>query len=110
MDPVIPVWANWNMGGTWLSTNIWEYYIFTKDNDFFKKGYPLLKGAVQFCLDWLVVDHAGKLITLAFYFAIENKIFQIRDTMAQHYTVVLADLAMIEQKFWTRQLKDPRRI
>ena len=59
-----PVWANWNMGGTWLSTNLWEHYIFTKDLDFLKNnGYPLMKGAAQFCLDWMVEDKDGKLIT-----------------------------------------------
>jgi alpha-L-fucosidase 2 len=59
-----PSWANWNMGGTWLSTYLWEHYIFTKDIDFLKdKGYPLMKGAAQFCLDWLVEDREGKLIT-----------------------------------------------
>ena len=59
-----PSWANWNMGGTWLSTNLWEHYIFTKDIDFLKNnGYPLMKGAAQFCLSWLVEDKEGKLIT-----------------------------------------------
>jgi alpha-L-fucosidase 2 len=59
-----PSWANWNMGGTWLSTNLWEYYTFTKDLDFLKnKGYPLMKGVAQFCLDWLVQDREGNLIT-----------------------------------------------
>ncbi len=59
-----PVWANWNMGGAWLSTHLWEHYIFTQDIDFLKdKGYPLMKGATQFCLSWLVEDGKGHLIT-----------------------------------------------
>jgi len=59
-----PVWANWYMGGTWLSTHLWEHYIFTQDKKFLKeKGYPLMKGAAQFCLEWLVEDKNGKLIT-----------------------------------------------
>ncbi|HEX3009966.1 MAG TPA: glycoside hydrolase family 95 protein [Bacteroidales bacterium] len=59
-----PVWANWNMGGTWLSTHLWEQYQFTMDKDFLRtKAYPLMKGAAQFCLDWLVEDSKGKLIT-----------------------------------------------
>ncbi len=59
-----PVWANWNMGGTWLSTHLWEHYIFTQDIDFLKdKGYPLMKGAAQFCLAWLIEDGKGHLIT-----------------------------------------------
>ncbi|MEZ4826069.1 MAG: glycoside hydrolase family 95 protein [Bacteroidia bacterium] len=59
-----PVWANWNMGGAWLSTHLWEHFLFTQDIDFLKnQGYPLMKGAAQFCLEWLVEDADGNLIT-----------------------------------------------
>lgn len=59
-----PNWANWNMGGTWLSTHLWEHYTFTKDLEFLRnEGYPLMKGAAQFCLEWMVEDKNGKLIT-----------------------------------------------
>jgi alpha-L-fucosidase 2 len=59
-----PVWANWNMGGTWLSTHIWEHYQFTQDISYLRNsGYPLMKGAAQFCLEWLVEDNKGQLIT-----------------------------------------------
>ncbi|MCJ7466980.1 MAG: glycoside hydrolase family 95 protein [Maribacter sp.] len=59
-----PKWANWNMGGTWLSSHLWEHYAFTLDRSFLEeKGYPLLKGAAQFCLDILMEDTNGQLIT-----------------------------------------------
>lgn len=59
-----PGWANWNMGGAWLSTHLWEHYVFTKDQNFLKnEAYPLMQGAAQFCLEWLVEDKNGKLIT-----------------------------------------------
>ncbi|MBK7104890.1 MAG: glycoside hydrolase family 95 protein [Ignavibacteriae bacterium] len=59
-----PVWANWNMGGAWLSTHLWEHYLFTKDETFLTDyGYPLLKGASDFCKNWLVEDKNGNLIT-----------------------------------------------
>jgi alpha-L-fucosidase 2 len=59
-----PNWANWNMGGAWLSTHLWEHYIFTRDSDFLKnEGYPVMKGAAQFCLEWLTEDKEGRLIT-----------------------------------------------
>jgi alpha-L-fucosidase 2 len=59
-----PMWANWNMGGTWLSTHLWEHYAYTQDIDFLRKdGYPLMKGASEFCLNWLVEDKNGRLIT-----------------------------------------------
>ncbi len=49
-----PMWANWNMGGAWLSTHIWEHYTFSLDKNFLKEYYPVLKGAAEFCLGWLV--------------------------------------------------------
>ena len=49
-----PMWANWNMGGAWLSTHIWEHYTFSLDQDFLREYYPVLKGAAEFCLGWLV--------------------------------------------------------
>ena len=52
-----PGWANWNMGGAWLSTHLWEHFLFTKDQNFLKnEAYPLMQGAAQFCLEWLVED------------------------------------------------------
>jgi len=59
-----PQWANWNMSGTWLSTHLWEHFMFTQDKVFLEtKGYPLMKGAAEFCLAWLVEDNNGYLIT-----------------------------------------------
>jgi alpha-L-fucosidase 2 len=49
-----PMWANWNMGGAWLSTHIWEHYTFTLDKNFLREYFPVLKGAAEFCLGWLV--------------------------------------------------------
>ena len=50
-----PEWSNWNMGGAWLCMNLWEHFAFTLDRDFLKQtAFPLLKGATEFMLDWLV--------------------------------------------------------
>lgn len=57
-----PSWACWNMGGAWVSTHIWEHYLFSKDKDFLKANYPALKGAAEFCLDWLI-EKNGRLMT-----------------------------------------------
>lgn len=57
-----PMWANWTMGGAWLSSHIWEHYLFTGDIEFLKEYYPALRGAAEFCLDWLV-ERDGVLVT-----------------------------------------------
>lgn len=59
-----PKWANWAMGGNWLSQHLWEHYQFTGDKKFLKEtAYPLMKGAALFSLDWLVEDKDGFLVT-----------------------------------------------
>lgn len=59
-----PSWANWNMGGAWLSTHLWEHYVFTQDIDYLKnEAYEIMKGAALFCLEWLIEDKNGNLIT-----------------------------------------------
>ncbi len=59
-----PSWACWNMGGAWISTHLWQHYQFTGDIDFLKnEAYPLLKGAAEFCVEWLVKDDKGDFIT-----------------------------------------------
>ena len=58
-----PMWACWNMGGAWIVQTLWEHYLFTGDMDYLKQvAYPLMKGAADFCLDWLV-EHKGELMT-----------------------------------------------
>lgn len=48
----------WVMGGAWLCTHIWSHYLYTKDLEFLKEMYPLLKESVQFFMDFLIeVDH-----------------------------------------------------
>lgn len=61
-----PMWACWNMGGAWLVQTLWERYLFTQDKQYLKTvAYPLMKGAADFCLGWLIDNpkHPGELIT-----------------------------------------------
>ncbi|MBC7923094.1 MAG: glycoside hydrolase family 95 protein, partial [Ferruginibacter sp.] len=59
-----PLYANWPMGGAWLSQHLWEHYQFTGDADYLKNtAYPLMREAALFCADWLVEDQNGKLVT-----------------------------------------------
>lgn len=46
----------WPLGGAWLSSFIWEHYLFTLCLSTLRKNFPVLEGAVEFCLDWLVPE------------------------------------------------------
>ncbi|MEU7713078.1 glycoside hydrolase N-terminal domain-containing protein [Micromonospora chalcea] len=57
-------WGMWQTGGAWLSTLIWDHYLFTGDSGFLQANYPALKGAAQFFLDTLVAHPTlGYLVT-----------------------------------------------
>jgi alpha-L-fucosidase 2 len=59
-----PAWANWPMSGAWLCQHLWEHYAFGGDVQFLREqAYPLMKGAAEFMLDWLVEDGQGHLVT-----------------------------------------------
>jgi len=67
--PADGIWGVWPMGAAWLSQHVWEHYRFTGDRKFLaERGYPLMKGAALFMLDFLVeapagTPAAGKLVT-----------------------------------------------
>lgn len=57
-----PLWANWNMGGAWITTHIWDRYTFNQDKEYLEKNYDALKGAAEFCMDWLI-EKDGHMMT-----------------------------------------------
>jgi alpha-L-fucosidase 2 len=60
-----PSWAIWMMGGVWLTQHVWEHFEFSQDMDFLRdRGWPLLRGCAEFCLDWLVDIGTGRLDTI----------------------------------------------
>jgi alpha-L-fucosidase 2 len=54
----------WPMGGAWLALHYWEHYRYGLDRAFLKsEGYPVMKEAAQFLLDFLIDDGHGHLVT-----------------------------------------------
>jgi alpha-L-fucosidase 2 len=49
-----PSWGAFTTGGAWLATHLWEHYRFTGDTTFLREYYPVMKGAAEFFLDFLV--------------------------------------------------------
>ncbi len=54
----------WPMMGAWFSSHLWEHYAYTGDRDWLVgEAYPIMKGAAEFYLDWLVRDRDGYWVT-----------------------------------------------
>lgn len=73
VHPITNVWgytspgeaAYWGMhtgAPAWICQHIGEHYRFTGDKEFLRENYPVLKGAVEFYMDWLTEDQESGLL------------------------------------------------
>ena len=48
-------WGMFPTGGAWLTTHLWQHYLFTADVAFLATHWPTMKGAAEFLLDYMQV-------------------------------------------------------
>ncbi|HVX67656.1 MAG TPA: hypothetical protein VHA11_13675, partial [Bryobacteraceae bacterium] len=93
-----PVWSFWPMAGGWLSQHLWEHYAFTGDREFLKRrAYPVMKGAAEFFLDWLV-EYKGRLVTCPST-SPENKFFTAEGKAVAVSAASTMDMAIVRDLF-----------
>ena len=46
-------WGMFPTGGAWLTTHIWQHYLFTGDKEFLEEYYPVIKGAADFLVSYM---------------------------------------------------------
>ena len=94
-----PTWANWQMSAAWLCQHLWEHYLFTEDKEFLRqRAYPLMKGAAEFCLQWLIDDGNGRLTTCP-SFSTENVFLTTVGKRAATSSGCTMDVALIRELF-----------
>jgi alpha-L-fucosidase 2 len=100
--PADGIWGVWPVGAAWLAQHPWEHYQFGGDKEFLKEqGYPLMRGAALFILDFLVeapegTPFAGKLVTNPSH-SPENA-FRTADGKSQMFTyAVTMDVEIIHE-------------
>ncbi|MCI2048550.1 MAG: glycoside hydrolase family 95 protein [Lachnospiraceae bacterium] len=55
----------WCMAGGWLCRHLWDHYLFSLDVDFLQnEAMPIIIGAVDFYLDWMVLLKDGTYTTI----------------------------------------------
>ena len=58
-------WGMFPTGGAWLTTHIWQHYLFTGDKEFLARHYPALRGAAEFLIGYMQRDpKSGWLMTV----------------------------------------------
>lgn len=94
-------WSNWNMGGAWLTQNLYDHYLYTQDKTYLADtAYPLMKGAADFMLAWLLPDpnNPAQLITAP---STSPEAYYVTDKGYKGATLYggTADLAIIRELF-----------
>ena len=58
------VWGMTSMDGPWMTFPLYDHFEFTADTNYLKKdAYPVIKGSVEFVLDYLITSPEGYLVT-----------------------------------------------
>ena len=65
-------WGMFPTGGAWLTTHIWQHYLYTGDTKFLADNFDIMKGAADFLIDYMrpypasgeVKQAAGWLVTV----------------------------------------------
>lgn len=102
--PADGVWGVWPMGAAWATRDLIEHYRFNGDRELLaSKGYPLMKGAAEFILDFMVeapegTPAAGKLVTNPSH-SPENTFVKADGTKSQFTYAATMDLQIIHDLF-----------
>ncbi|MBB3208685.1 alpha-L-fucosidase 2 [Rhodopirellula rubra] len=102
--PADGVWGVWPMGAAWATRDLMEYYRFSGDREFLEtRGYPLMRGAAQFILDFLVeapagTPAAGNLVTNPSH-SPENTFIKADGTASQFTYAATMDLQIVHDLF-----------
>ena len=99
----------WNMAAPWLCAHAWEHWAFSGDDKFLADtAYPLMRGAAEFCADWLVEAADGTLVTPVST-SPENAFFLPNGKTASVSAGATMDLALIRELF-TRTIAASERL
>jgi len=95
-----PQWANFPLSGAWLCTHLWEHYEFGGDLAFLREcAYPLMKGAAEFCLDWLIEGPDSRYLVTCPATSAENTFVTCDGVEAETSMATTFDMAIIAQHF-----------
>jgi len=76
-------WGSTSTGAAWLCQHLWDHYLFTRDKEFLKRAYPVMKGSARFYADMLIEEPKNKWLVTALGNSPENA-FQMSNGKTAH--------------------------
>lgn len=94
-----PCWADWPVGGFWLTQTVYERYAFGQDKNYLRHtAYPIMKGAAEFALDLMITNKEGYLVTSPST-SPENHFFDTQGNRVAVSEGSTMDMALIRELF-----------
>ena len=75
----------WPLGGAWLCVHIYQSFEFTGELKLLKRMFPVLRGCVEFLLDFLIEDKEGKYLVTCPSVSPENSFFDASFSTSGEY-------------------------
>ena len=66
-------WGIWPTCNAWFSQHLWDRFLFSGDKDYLTEVYPLMRGACEFYLDFLVKEPQNNWLVASPSYSPENK-------------------------------------
>ncbi|KFY97066.1 hypothetical protein V498_02292 [Pseudogymnoascus sp. VKM F-4517 (FW-2822)] len=92
----------WPLGGAWLCVHTWESYLFSQDTNLLARMFPVLKGCVQFLIDFLIEDTSGDYLVTCPSLSPENSFLEAdktRGTLCEGSTIDIQIITYVFQAF-----------
>lgn len=94
----------WPLGGAWLCTHIWDSFSFNRNLDFLHRMFPVLKGCVEFLVDYLTPDPSGRYLVTCPSLSPENTFLDSNNTQGTLCEGSAIDIQIITAVFKAFQL------
>jgi alpha-L-fucosidase 2 len=95
-----PQWASFALSGPWLCHHLWEHYAFGGDKAWLRDvAWPLMQGAAEFCLDWLMPLAGTDYLVTNPSVSCENTFISEAGVAAQISMATAFDMAIIGEHF-----------
>ncbi len=88
----------WFSGGFWVAADLWEHYLYTRDGDYLRRAWPVIRDAALFALDFLEEDEEGRLV-MGVTTSPENSYLDAGGRRASFCRMTAMDSQLIELNF-----------
>ena len=96
---IYPHYGLWTMSGVWLMQQLYDHYEYNPDVEYLKRIYPLMKGAAEFCIDFLVEEPETGLMVTCPSTSPENSFTDETGQMRAVSFAAAADIQLIKDLF-----------